>query len=124
MSHLGGSTAISSVFIYDMRLIHLSPLPSDYYIIFIIMALLTDAFFAFFGLDPCKNYGPEGILPIVLKLCASVVSPPCSNLSSSVFLHSNFCFSHIQAIPKQKFNLLSAHSLIHKSIPHRQYRFL
>ncbi|MPC37010.1 hypothetical protein E2C01_030482 [Portunus trituberculatus] len=45
-----------------------------------IKVLRNDAFHAFAGLNSWKAYGPDGVPPIVLKNCASVVAPCLAKL--------------------------------------------
>ncbi|MPC29983.1 hypothetical protein E2C01_023237 [Portunus trituberculatus] len=47
------------------------PPPSDY---FMSSINRDDVFHAFSGLNPQKAYGPDGVLAIVLKTCASVLA--------------------------------------------------
>ncbi len=81
-----------------------SPPPSDY-----IMSLITitckDVFYDTFGLDSRKAYGSDGVPPIVLRNCASVLAPWLVklfhlSLSTSTF-PSCWKFAHIQPVPKK-----------------------
>ncbi len=56
----------------------------------VIKILSNDVFYALSGLNPQKAYGPDGVPPIVLKNCASVLTPCLSNFSVSVCLHLPF----------------------------------
>ncbi|MPC84926.1 hypothetical protein E2C01_079680 [Portunus trituberculatus] len=83
-----GTTAISSVSkaklffqtfahnstLDDSELVSPSPPPS-YYFMSTIKILCNDVFHALTGLNPRKDYGPDGVPPIVLKTCASVLAP-------------------------------------------------
>ena len=81
-----------------------SPPPSDYIMPFI-RILYKDVFHALSGLDTRKAYGPDGIPPIVLKNCASVLAPCLVKLfrlclSTSTF-PSCWKFAHVQPVPKK-----------------------
>ena len=70
-----------------------------------IKILNNDVFHALSGLDPRKAYGPDGIPPIILKNCASVLTPCLVKLyrlclSTSTF-PSCWKFAHIQPVPKK-----------------------
>ncbi len=56
--------------------VHIPPThsPSDSFMP-VIKILPNDAFYAFSGLNPQKAYTPDGVPPIVLKNCASVLTP-------------------------------------------------
>ena len=118
MSHPDGSTAVSSISkaelfaqtfahnstLDDSGLIPPSPPPSDYIMPFIKITY-NDVFYALSGLDSRKAYGPDGVPPIVLKICASVLSPCLVKLlhlcvSTCTF---PFCwkFAHIKLVPKK-----------------------
>ena len=118
MLHPDGSTAVSSTSkaelfaqtfaknstLADEGLVPPSPPPSDY-IMPVIKILRNDVFFALSGLDPRKAYGPDGVPPIVLKNCASVLAPCLVKLfrlclSTSTF-PSCWKFAHIQPVPKK-----------------------
>ena len=86
--HPDGSTAISSASkaelfaqtfaknstLDDSGLVPPSPPPSDYFMLPI--KILRNYFFhALAGLNPRKAYGPDGVLPIVLRNYASVLVP-------------------------------------------------
>ena len=67
--------------------------------------LKNDVFRALSGLDSRKAYGPDGIPPIVLKNCASVLTPCLVKLfrlclSTSTF-PSCWKFAYIQPVPKK-----------------------
>ena len=103
MSHPDGSTAVSSISkaelfaqtfaenstLDDSGLIPPSPPPSDFIMPFIKITY-NDVFYALSGLDSRKAYGPDGVPPIVLKNCASVLAPCLVKFSVSVFLHPPF----------------------------------
>merc|ERR1712035_158174 len=75
------------------------------YIMPFIKILRNDAFYALSGLDPRKAVGPDGVPPIVLKNCASVLAPCLAKLFSLCLSTSTFpsCwkFAHIQPVPKK-----------------------
>ncbi|MPC96982.1 hypothetical protein E2C01_092267 [Portunus trituberculatus] len=58
----------------DSGLVPPSPPPSDYFMS-TIEILRNDVLHALAGLNPRKAYGPDGVPPIVLKNCASVLAP-------------------------------------------------
>ena len=118
MSQPDGSTAVSFISktelfaqtfalnstLDDSGLIPPSPPPSD-----IIMPLIkityNEVFYALSGLDSRKACGPDGVPPIVLKNCASVLTPCLVKLfhlclSTSTF-PSCWKFAHIQPVPKK-----------------------
>ena len=81
-----------------------SPPPSDYFMP-VVKILRSDVFHALSGLDFRKAYGPDGIPPIVLKNCASVLAPCLVKLfrlclSTSTF-PSCWKFAHVQPVPKK-----------------------
>ncbi len=70
----------------------------------VIKILPNDVFYALSGLSPQKAYGPDGVLLIVLKNCASVLTPClvklfCLCLSTSTF---PLCWkqAYVQPVPK------------------------
>ena len=65
----------------DNGLVPPTPPPSDYIMPFI-KILRNDVFHALSGLDPRKAVGPDGVPPIVLKNCASVLAPCLAKLFS------------------------------------------
>ncbi len=70
-----------------------------------IKILKNDVFYALSGINPRKAYGPDGVPPIVLKNCASVLTPCLVKLfrlclSTSTFL-SCWKYAHIQPVPKK-----------------------
>ncbi len=71
----------------------------------VIKILKNDAFYALSGLNPRKAYGPDGIPPIVLKNCASVLTPCLVKLFRLYLSTSTFpsCWKHayIQNVPKK-----------------------
>ena len=88
----------------DSGLIPPSLPPSDYIMPFIKISY-NDVFYALSGLDSRKAYGPDGVPPIVLKNCASVLAPCLVKLfrlclSTSTF-PSCWKFAHIQPVPKK-----------------------
>ena len=118
MTHPDGTTAISSVSkaelfahtfannstLDDSGLAPPSPPPSDCFMP-IVKVLRHDVFNALSGLDPRKACGPDGVPPIVLKNCASVLAPCLVKLfrlclSTSTF-PSCWKFAHIQPVPKK-----------------------
>ena len=118
MSHPDGSIAVSSISkaelfaqtfasnstLDDSGLIPPSPPPSVY-IMPSIKISFNDVFYALSGLDSRKAYGPDGVPPIVLKNCASVLAPCLVKLfhlclSTSTF-PSCWKFAHIQPVPKK-----------------------
>ncbi len=67
--------------------------------------MATQVCYALSGLDSRKAYGPDGVPPIVLKNCASVLAPCLVKvfhicLSTSTF-SSCWKFAHIQLVPKK-----------------------
>ena len=58
----------------DSGVVPPSPPPSDYFMLFN-KILRNYVFHALVGLNPRKPYGPDGIPPIVLQNCASVLAP-------------------------------------------------
>ena len=88
----------------DSGLVPPSPPPSDY-IMPDIKILRNDVFHALSGLNLRKANGPDGVPPIVLKNCASELTPCLVKLfrlclSKSVF-PSCWKFAHIQPVPKK-----------------------
>ncbi len=71
----------------------------------VIEILPNEVFYALSGLIPQNAYGPDGVPPIVLKNCASVVTPCLVKLfrlclSTSTFL-SCWKYAHVQPVPKK-----------------------
>ncbi|MPC68275.1 hypothetical protein E2C01_062473 [Portunus trituberculatus] len=64
----------------DSGLVPPSPLPSDYYFMPSIKVLRNDVFHALTGLNLRKAYGPDGVPPIVLKNCVSMLAPCLAKL--------------------------------------------
>ncbi len=72
----------------------------------VIKILKNDVFCALSGLNPQKAYGPDGVPPIVLKNCASVLTPYLAKLfrlciSTSIF-PSCWKYAYIQPMPKKR----------------------
>ncbi len=70
-----------------------------------IKILNNDVFYALSGLNPRKAYGPDAIPPIVLKNCASVLSPSLVKLfrlclSTSIF-PSCWKYAYVLPVPKK-----------------------
>ncbi len=70
------------------------------------MRILTnDVFYALSGLNPQKAYGPDGIPPVVLKNCASVLTPCLVKLIRLCLSTSTFpsCqkYAYKQPVPKK-----------------------
>ncbi len=88
----------------DSGHIHSTFPPSDYTLPIIII-LKNDVFYALSGLNPQKAYGPDGVPPIVLKNCASVLTPYLAELfqlrlSTSTF-PSCWKYAYVQPVPKK-----------------------
>ncbi len=71
----------------------------------VIKILKNDVSYALSGLNPQKAYGPDGAPPIVLKNCASVLTPCLVKLfrlylSTSTF-SSCWKYAYIQPVPKK-----------------------
>ncbi len=71
----------------------------------VIKFLPNEVFCAFSGLNPQKACGPDGVPPIVLKNCASVLTPCLVKLfrlclSTSTF-PSCWKYAYLQSVPKQ-----------------------
>ena len=70
-----------------------------------IKILSKDVFSALSGLDPTKACGPDGISPVVLKNCASVLEPCLSKLFrlclSTQSFPSCWKFAHVHPVPKK-----------------------
>ncbi len=71
----------------------------------VIKILPNDVFYALSGHNPQRAYGPDGVPPIVLKNCASVLTPClvkvfCLCLSTSTF---PLCwkYAYVQPVPKK-----------------------
>ncbi len=67
--------------------------------------LKSEVFYALSGLNPRKAYGPDGVPPIVLKNCASVLTPCLVKLfrlclSTSTF-PSCWKYAYVQPVPKK-----------------------
>ena len=81
-----------------------SPPPSDS-VMSIIKIFSKDVFSALVGLNSNKAYGPDGIPPVVLKNCASVLTPCLGKLFrlclSSCIFPSCWKFALIQPVPKK-----------------------
>ncbi len=67
--------------------------------------LPNEVFYALSGLNPQKAYGPDGVPPIVLKNCASVLTPclvKLFRLCLSIFTFpSCWKYAHVQPVPKK-----------------------
>ncbi len=78
--------------------------PSDFFMP-VIKILKSEVFHALSGLNPRKAYGPDGVPPIVLKNCASVLTPCLVNLIRLCLSTSNFpsCwkYAYVQPVPKK-----------------------
>ncbi|XP_063864361.1 uncharacterized protein LOC135102784 isoform X1 [Scylla paramamosain] len=87
----------------DSGLVPLFPPLSDYFML-PIKILRNDVFHAIAGLNPWKAYGPDGVPPIVLLNCASVLAPCLVKLFQLCLSTSTFpsCwkFAYIQPVPK------------------------
>ena len=88
----------------DSGLVPPSPPPSDYFML-PIKILRNDVFHALAGLNPRKAYGPDGVPPIVLQHCASVLALCLVKLfqlcpSTSTF-PSCWKFAYIQPVHKK-----------------------
>ncbi len=59
----------------------------------VIKILPNDVFYALSGLNSKKDYGPNGVPPIVLKTCASVLTPCLVKLFYLFFFFLSFFFS-------------------------------
>ncbi len=71
----------------------------------VIKILKSEDFYALSGLNPWKAYGPDGVPPIVLKNCASVLTPCLVKLfrlclSTSAF-PSYWRYAYVQPVPKK-----------------------
>ncbi len=71
----------------------------------VIKILKSEVFYALSGLNPRKAYGPDGVPPIVLKNCASVLTPCLVKLfrlclSTSTFL-SCWKYACVEPVPKK-----------------------
>ena len=70
-----------------------------------IKILRNDVFHALTGLNPRKAYGPDGVPPIVLRNCASMLAPCLVKLFqlclSTSILPSCWKFAYIQPVPKK-----------------------
>ncbi len=71
----------------------------------VIKIIKNDVFYALSGLNPRKAYGTDGVPPIVLKNCASVLTPCLVKLfrlclSTSTF-PSSWKYAYMQHVPKK-----------------------
>ncbi len=71
----------------------------------VIKVLKNDVFYTLSGLNPRKAYEPDGVPPIVLKNCSSVLSPCLVSLfrlclSKSIF-PSCWKYAYTQPVPKK-----------------------
>ncbi len=78
--------------------------PSDSFMP-IIKILPNVVFYALSGLNPQKAYGPDGVPPIILKNCASELTPCLVKLfrlclSTSTF-PSSWKYAYVQPLPKK-----------------------
>ncbi len=78
--------------------------PSDYTLP-IIKILKNDVFYALSGLNNQKTFGPDGVPPIILINCASVLTPCLAKhfqlcLSTSTF-PSSWKYAYVQPVPKK-----------------------
>ncbi|MPC31523.1 hypothetical protein E2C01_024815 [Portunus trituberculatus] len=88
----------------DSGLVPPAPPPPDYFINSI-KVHRNEFFHALSGINPKKAYGSDGVPPIVLKNCASVLAPCLAKLfqlclSTSTF-PSRWKFAYIQPVPKE-----------------------
>ena len=67
-------TFVNNSTLDDSGLVPPSPSPSDYFML-PFKILRNDVFHALAGLNPRKAYGPDGVPPIVLRNCASMLAP-------------------------------------------------
>ncbi len=79
--------------------------PQSNFFMLVIKILPNEIFCALAGLNPQKAYGPDGIPPIVLKYCASVLTPCLVKLfrlclSTSTF-PSCWNYAYEQPVPKK-----------------------
>ncbi|MPC86029.1 hypothetical protein E2C01_080841 [Portunus trituberculatus] len=101
--HLDGITAISSVSkakLFSQTFANNSTLddsgfvppypPSSDYFMPTVKVLRKDGFHALASLNPQKAYGPDGVLPIVLKNCGSVPAPCLAKLFQLCLSTSTF----------------------------------
>ena len=85
---------------------HIPPtLPASDCLLPVIKILKNDVFHALSGLNPQKAYGPDGVPPIVLKNCASVLTPCLVKLfrlclSTSTF-PSCWKYAYVHPVPKK-----------------------
>ncbi len=71
----------------------------------VIKILPNEVFYALSGLNPLRAYGPDGVPPIVLNNCASVMTPCLVKLfrlclSTSTF-PSYWKYAYVQHVPKK-----------------------
>ena len=94
--------ANNSCTLNDFGLVPPSPLLSDYFML-PIEILRIDVFHAFAGLNPRKAYGPDGVPPIVLRNCASVLAPCLDKLFQLCLSTFPSCwkFAYIQPVSKK-----------------------
>ena len=88
----------------DSGVVPPSPPPSDSFMP-VLKIFNYEVLSALSGLDPRKAYGPDGIPPIVLKNCASVLTPCLAKLFRLCLSTSTFpsCWklAYIQPVPKK-----------------------
>ncbi len=76
--------------------------PSDSFMI-VNKILSNDVFYVISGVNPKKDYGPDGVPPIVLKNCDSMLTRCVVNLLS-LYLHTFYSFWKyvcVQSVPKK-----------------------
>ncbi len=113
-----GSTAVSSIskaelfsqtFSNNYTLDDSGHIPPTYHptdsFMTVIKILPNDVFYVLSGLNPQKVFGPDGVPPIVLKNCASVLTPCLVKLfrlclSTSTF-PSCWKYAYVQPVPKK-----------------------
>ncbi len=71
----------------------------------VIKILKSLVFYALSGLNPRKAYGPDGVPPVVLKICASVLTPCLIELFllclSPTTFPSCWKYAYVQPVPKK-----------------------
>ncbi len=71
----------------------------------VIKILKSEVFYALSGLNPRKAYGPDGVPPVVLKNCASLLTPCLVKLCRLCLSTSTFpsCWQYasVQPVPKK-----------------------
>ncbi len=101
----------------------------------VIKILKRKVFYALPELNPGKAYGPDGVHPIVLKKCASVLTPFLVKLFRLCLSNSTFpsCwkFAYVQPVPKKgdrsdpssyrSIALISCHSKAFETIFNRKF---